>query len=89
MVAGRIEDPADRIVLSVRRTRRDLRISGILTIVGALLYVVFVVSRAAFAGSTTTALVALILGSVGSLFLFVGLIFVGVNWWLLRNRERT
>lgn len=87
MVSSPAGAATDRIVLSVRRTRRDLWVSLSVAVVGAVLYAAFDVSRAAYHGGGASVAVAVILGWIGSIFLFVGLIFVGINWWLLRKRE--
>ena len=77
----------DTIVLSVRRTRRDLRLSALVLGVGAGLYVLGVSLPAATeAGDDGWSLVAALLVEAGWILVLVGLLFVGVNWWLLRQR---
>ncbi len=80
--------PQERIFLSGAKTRRDLRLSVAVTIAGALLYGVSITVRTGFAFSDFSLLFFfVILGDVGDTLLFIGLIFTGINWWLLRRRE--
>lgn len=82
-------EPEGAIVLSVRKTRRDMHLSIGLAVVGAILVVgaAGAEQSALRSGSVSGGLIVAALAYVGEIFVFVGLIFTGVNWWLLRRRE--
>lgn len=84
MTGGAQDD--GRIVLSVRTVRRDLWVSLAVLVVGIAFYLVSFLVRGG-ASSLGGALVGLVLAEAGWILILVGLLFVGVNWWLLRRRE--
>lgn len=80
----------ERIVLSARKTRYDLRVSLSLLLAGLVLTAVyFILGTVVYAKNpTSTAVLAFsILGNVGLGLVGVGALFAVINWVLLRQRE--
>lgn len=80
----------DVIVLSVRRTRRDLRVSALVLAAGIGFYVLGLTLHGVTgrdAGGWWP-LATAVMVEAGWILLLVGLLFVAVNWWLLRHRGR-
>ena len=86
----RVDRDAGMIVLSVRRTRRDLRLSALVLGVGVGLYLLGLSLRDSTAGvrGAGWALAAALMVEVGWILVLVGLLFAAINWWLLRQRVR-
>lgn len=86
--------PYDQILLSASKTRRDYRLSLALLVAGIVVvttfygYLFWASSTGGYPTSIGTGLAISTIGGVGFILITIGAIFAGVNWSLLRKRQR-
>ena len=80
-------DP-DALVISRRKTEKDLKVSVGMLIAGVVIYAV-AIALTYWASSqlpnNAGFFVLDIVSGMGSVFVLIGAIFTGINWWLLRK----
>ena len=84
--------PSDNgIHLSLSKTRRDFRVSLALVVAGIVLEAVSIGLQpwmTSYRASELILWTLLTVGSAGSVLIFVGAIFAGVNWSLIRKANK-
>ena len=80
-------DP-DALVISRRKTEKDLKVSEGMLIAGVAIYAISLALLYRTVGQSLSAsgfLLYDILAGTAGVFIFIGAIFTGINWWLLRK----
>jgi hypothetical protein len=89
MASAPMPADADALVLSRRKTEKDLKVSEGMLIAGVVLYIisfVLAISGAYSQFENGFGFFAIdILSGMASVFILIGAIFTGINWWLLRK----
>jgi len=82
-----VADP-DALVLSRRKTEKDLKVSEGMLVAGVAIYAVAIALTywaSSHVPNGTGFFVLDIVSGTGSVFILIGAIFTGINWWLLRK----